>query len=263
MKKYYSISEAAQMVEMTSETLRHYDRIGLVSPAKRSAQTGYRYYSASDITLLKIIHTLRDMGLSLPEIRDGLECDDLRMTIDFFTRTEAKVEKKIEELQYARKKMQAAKASYLEKLRIQQLDDGFFVQAFPQRPILLSDSMEAPTLENLYNYLSNYYQQLPPALRDSFAFEDLAGIYSSNGRDRLFALCIRYCEADGLEILPEGRYLCVNCSRADQQEALEKALKYAQELFQVQPTFSIQIVMLTGIAQWNYQIQIFLHEDGE
>lgn len=33
MKKLFSISEAAALVGMTSETLRHYDRIGLVRRA--------------------------------------------------------------------------------------------------------------------------------------------------------------------------------------------------------------------------------------
>lgn len=34
MEKYFSISQTAKMVDMTTETLRHYDRIGLVKPCK-------------------------------------------------------------------------------------------------------------------------------------------------------------------------------------------------------------------------------------
>lgn len=35
MKKYFSVGEAAKAVHTTSETLRHYDRIGLVKPSKK------------------------------------------------------------------------------------------------------------------------------------------------------------------------------------------------------------------------------------
>ena len=35
MMKYFSVGEAARAVHTTSETLRHYDRIGLVKPSKK------------------------------------------------------------------------------------------------------------------------------------------------------------------------------------------------------------------------------------
>ena len=43
MKKFFTIGEAAKLVGMTAETLRHYDRIGLVSPHKTDEWTKYRY----------------------------------------------------------------------------------------------------------------------------------------------------------------------------------------------------------------------------
>ena len=45
MTKYFSVGEAAKLVNTTSETLRHYDRIGLVKPSKRDEWTNYRYYT--------------------------------------------------------------------------------------------------------------------------------------------------------------------------------------------------------------------------
>ena len=35
MEKYFSVSEAAKTVNVTAETLRHYDRIGLVKPSRK------------------------------------------------------------------------------------------------------------------------------------------------------------------------------------------------------------------------------------
>ena len=39
MQKYFSIGEAAKAVRTTTETLRHYDRIGLVKPSKKDEWT--------------------------------------------------------------------------------------------------------------------------------------------------------------------------------------------------------------------------------
>ncbi|MFR1215101.1 MAG: MerR family DNA-binding transcriptional regulator, partial [Acutalibacteraceae bacterium] len=52
MINYFSISEAAKIVGLTTETLRHYDRIDLVKPCKKDQWSGYRYYSEQEIVRL-------------------------------------------------------------------------------------------------------------------------------------------------------------------------------------------------------------------
>ncbi|QTD40882.1 MerR family transcriptional regulator [Sporosarcina sp. Te-1] len=49
MKKYYSIGETASLAKMTIETIRHYDRIGLLKPARVDKQSGYRYYTDEEL----------------------------------------------------------------------------------------------------------------------------------------------------------------------------------------------------------------------
>ena len=77
MKKYFSIGEAAKAVHTTSETLRHYDRIGLVKPSRKDEWTNYRYYTEQDIVRLNTVRALQVMDLSLQEIKKVLEYDDL------------------------------------------------------------------------------------------------------------------------------------------------------------------------------------------
>ena len=64
MKKYFSVGEAAKVVHTTSETLRHYDRIGLVKPSKKDEWTKYRYYTEQDIVRLNTVRALQLMDLS-------------------------------------------------------------------------------------------------------------------------------------------------------------------------------------------------------
>ena len=110
MENFFSISEAAKMVNMTSETLRHYDRIGLVKASRRDEASKYRYYTKEDIVRLHTIRALQQMDLSLHEIKCILEYDDLQMVVDFLKKAEKTADEKIAELQYSKSKIQLARS---------------------------------------------------------------------------------------------------------------------------------------------------------
>ena len=95
MKKFFSVGEAAKAVHTTSETLRHYDRIGLVKPSKKDEWTNYRYYTEQDIVRLNTVRALQVMDLPLREIKKVLEYDDLEKIIDFLVQAEKKADEKI------------------------------------------------------------------------------------------------------------------------------------------------------------------------
>ena len=258
MQKYFSVGEAARAVHMTSETLRHYDRIGLVKPSKKDEWTNYRYYTEQDMVRLNTVRALQIMDLPLQEIKQVLEYDDLEKIIDFLVRAEKKADEKIAALQYSKAKIQLAKADFEKNLQKQQKLDGSFIKDFPSRVILLSDTLETPTLDNLWNYLSHFYDKLSPSLKEQFSFEDLAGIYTENGLSRLFAVCIRYTGTDGLKVLPKGKYLCANCTEENRETTLNELIKIATAEYCANPQFTIQLIVVSGILQWNYQVQVYL-----
>lgn len=94
MKNYFSIGEAAKAAHTTNETLRHYDRIGLVKPSQKDEWTNYRYYTEQDIVRLNTVRALQLMDLSLQEIKTVLEYDDLEKIIDFLAKAEKRLMKK-------------------------------------------------------------------------------------------------------------------------------------------------------------------------
>ena len=258
MKKYFSIGEAAKAVHTTTETLRHYDRIGLAKPSKKDEWTNYRYYTEQDIVRLNTIRALQLMDLPLQEIKKVLEYDDLEKIVSFLAQAEKRADEKISALQYSKSKIQLAKADYERKLQGQQKFNGTFLKEYPERVILLSDTLEKPTLDNLWNYLSHFYDQLTPALKEQFSFEDLAGIYTENGITRLFAVCIRYVDMDGIKVLPKGRYLCANCTEENRHQTLEELLHMAKTQYGAEPEFTVQIVVISGILHWNYEVQVYI-----
>ncbi len=67
----YAISVAAELAGLHPQTLRQYDRLGLVRPTRVGGRN--RLYSASDIARLREIAELSGEGLSLEGIRRVLE----------------------------------------------------------------------------------------------------------------------------------------------------------------------------------------------
>ncbi|MFE2010016.1 MerR family transcriptional regulator [Streptomyces sp. NPDC059491] len=63
----WPISEVARMSGVTARTLRHYDEIGLLPPARIGAG-GLRYYEERQLLRLQQILVLRELGVGLPEI---------------------------------------------------------------------------------------------------------------------------------------------------------------------------------------------------
>ncbi len=63
----WSITEVARVSEVTSRTLRHYDQIGLLTPAHLGVN-GYRYYEQEQLLRLQRVLLLRELGLGLTAI---------------------------------------------------------------------------------------------------------------------------------------------------------------------------------------------------
>ncbi len=61
------IAMAAELAGMHPQTLRQYDRLGLVSPSRTSGQS--RRYSMRDVALLREVQQLSNEGVSLEGIR--------------------------------------------------------------------------------------------------------------------------------------------------------------------------------------------------
>ncbi|HEY3734231.1 MAG TPA: MerR family transcriptional regulator [Streptosporangiaceae bacterium] len=68
----FSIGEFARLGAVSVRTLRHYDDIGLLPPAEVDPATGYRSYSAAQLRQLNRIVALKELGLTLGQIRQCL-----------------------------------------------------------------------------------------------------------------------------------------------------------------------------------------------
>ncbi len=70
------IGDFSKLTRVSIRMLRHYDEIGLLKPAEIDPFTGYRFYSEHQLPVACRIAALKDMGFSLAEIREMLDCYD-------------------------------------------------------------------------------------------------------------------------------------------------------------------------------------------
>ena len=70
----YVISVAAELTGLHPQTLRQYDRAGLVSPGRTGG--GGRRYSLNDIELLRVVADLTAAGIGLEGVRRILELEN-------------------------------------------------------------------------------------------------------------------------------------------------------------------------------------------
>ena len=73
-RSLYIISVAAELAGVHAQTLRIYERKGLIEPAR--TQGGSRRYSDQDINLLRRIQQLTNEGVSLVGVSKILELED-------------------------------------------------------------------------------------------------------------------------------------------------------------------------------------------
>jgi len=71
----YKIGDFSRISRVTVRTLRYYDEIDLLKPVQVDQATGYRYYSIEQLTRLNRIVMLKDIGLSLDDVRELLRDD--------------------------------------------------------------------------------------------------------------------------------------------------------------------------------------------
>jgi DNA-binding transcriptional MerR regulator/predicted transcriptional regulator YdeE len=73
-----SIGDFARMTFVSVKALRHYHEVGLLPPAEIDPDTGYRRYEVNQVPTAQVIRRLRELGMSLDDVRAVIEAPDVR-----------------------------------------------------------------------------------------------------------------------------------------------------------------------------------------
>ena len=118
----YSISQLSKEFEVTTRTIRHYEELGLLSPARRG-QT--RVYSPADRTRLKLILRGKRLGLSLDDSREIIDMyepgktniDQLNKLIGAIQTQRHKLNQQLDDISMLLKDLNKAEADCIKALK--------------------------------------------------------------------------------------------------------------------------------------------------
>ncbi|MDQ0062151.1 MerR family transcriptional regulator [Paenibacillus harenae] len=119
--QYYSIGQVAKICNISIQTLRYYDKIGLVIPNHTDKLSGYRYYSNRDLLYVKIVQDMKMLQFSLDEIGEMLKNDSLD---SLFIKLESKQKEMLDEIKRLEKTVKSIEQRTARVVMLQELGNG-------------------------------------------------------------------------------------------------------------------------------------------
>ncbi|GIN90458.1 MerR family transcriptional regulator [Siminovitchia terrae] len=218
MKNKFSIGQMSKLHNIPVKTLRYYDEIDLFKPIEVNPENGYRYYSIEQFKLLDIINYLKVLGVPLADIKKQTSNRDINELIDTLQEHKRITEQKIQELEMAKKKLEARidefkTAKYIEDINVP------FIKTIPERKIIqLKETISSFfELELSLRKLKQQYHHLASIFigkvgltisennfqRESFLeYSSIFLILEEVERSKLI-------EEIDFAILPQGTYACI------------------------------------------------------
>ena len=81
----YTIGEFSKIGSVSTKTLRYYDEIGLLHPARVDGDNHYRYYTEEQVDEILYIAELKSLDLRLEQIKAVVDNDDAALLKHFLT----------------------------------------------------------------------------------------------------------------------------------------------------------------------------------
>lgn len=157
----FAIGEFSKICQVSVKTLHHYDRIGLLKPAKVNDFTGYRYYGEHQIDIMLLIQRLKRYGFPLDEIRKLLDGTDERTFYVKLLKQKKQLELKMQEMSSVIHEM-SAHLSNMERtgdIMAYQKDYEISVREVPERAALAYRTKMG--VEEFGKYYGILYERVP------------------------------------------------------------------------------------------------------
>jgi DNA-binding transcriptional MerR regulator len=128
-----SIREFASFTGVSQSTLRYYDDIGLLLPAKRG-RNSYRYYTPAQIISLNFINVLIDLGIPLSTIKELIHKRTPENVKELLRRQEEKLDRQLYDLRTAysiihtfSKNIETGLSARVDEICVRELDEERYV----------------------------------------------------------------------------------------------------------------------------------------
>lgn len=171
MDKYFTISEFAKLRNININSLRYYEKIGVLKPCYVDEKNGYRYYSPEQVSILDVILLCINFGMPLKELTNYINNDNMIDNKELFETGKKIAQERICDFQMELSKIEYT-LQYLSNNQQYSEEDGFYRRNIPERVIITRDyrgslsDIRKVEMESgkLYNYAqSKKYSPVFPA----------------------------------------------------------------------------------------------------
>ncbi len=214
-KKKLKVSEVAELLGVSSHTIRYYAREGLVY-SEIDEESGYRLFNYEHIYHLSNIILLRDSGISIKEIKNLVSNYSTDLYDEYLRTSLDNVNKKIEELKMQRIKIK----NNIDSLSFE--EDRFIVAEIPERKLKIIG-------------IKSYFNDYPPQeFYCDMKKKDIKGLTYERMYCELREDEIAYCVENDTKsdiLLKSGIYLQYVCWIEDEkffETKIDKFMEYAK-----------------------------------
>lgn len=210
MKKYFTISEFAKLRDININSLRYYEKIGVLKPHYIDEKTGYRYYSPEQVSILDIILLCINFGMPLKELAKHINSSDTIDNKELFEIGKKIAQERIFDFQMELSKIEYT-LHYLEDNQRFIDEKGFYKRNIPTRIVIAKEYTGSLTdirkieIESgeLYNYAQS--KKFSPV----FPAGLIINYKSGKAQAKIFFEIVRKDIDDkNITVIPAGNFQC-------------------------------------------------------
>lgn len=156
MNQYFTTGEFAKLWGVKKQTLFHYDEIGIFKPAIKKPN-GYRYYSYQQFEVFGVISLLKEMGMSLQEIKIYLDSRSPKQLIHLFSEKMDQIDREIEHLKILKQIMH--EKVEITKRATSLIGDEIELKQFEAEYFTISPKLDRVNNREFFAQLSEFMKQ--------------------------------------------------------------------------------------------------------
>ncbi len=229
-----TIGQMAKMNHVSEQTLRLYDKMGLLRPSDRNPSTDYRYYDIKQSAKLDLIQYMKSLGMNLKEIQNQLDQMNINDLKQLLHQHEKKIERELNQLMIQKRGLLRTLEN-IERYESAPPDGTIVLEYLQKRKMYVVDLHL-----NIYDYDLETYEKVLHEFKTHLTNDALPLVYYCNAgtllrKDYLLDTTFYSTEVfvfvdddfvseDLITSIPSGNYLCIYC------DAFEKEKVYIQRL---------------------------------
>lgn len=210
MKEYLTIGEVAQIKRISIKSLRYYEHIGILIPAKINPENGYRYYASEQLLTVDMIKFLASMDIPLKQWNKYIDPASGFHLSELIEDSKGIIQEQIHRLKVRQKKLEIAARGLKDNEKYEYVA-GFYERRIPARNVLCYPLNEPESPVDFHKKLSILFE-IAQEYRVSANYPSGMLMDYSPEKQSFFAYVEIYESLDGhpfFRHFPEHTYTCI------------------------------------------------------